>query len=664
MNRRPFILATAVVLLCAASCSVSKKLARIQDNSVAASISLPPQSYKPREVEIEGRKKSDTIRVLNFEGKEVLLMNAIKDENGDMVAHDVIEAAVVTAKFRNVAERHGKVDLEFQVTVPAAMQDSKWQLRFTPDMYILQDTVRLESIIITGSEYRKAQLRGYQHYDRFVNSIITDTTKFINRWQLELFIERNIPALFAFKNDTTLVSYDQFNSVYGVTEQEAVDHFTNHLWKRYNKRKAARKGEMFRRYVKVPFVTEGIRLDTVVVNDNGDFIYNYIQTINTRPKLRKVEIVLKGEIYEQENCLCKLIPSEPLTFYISSLSAFVDGTDRYLTRVIERKVEANTACYIDFAVGKADIDESLGFNREEMGRIKSNIRDLVLNEKFDLDSITISAFASPEGSVKANDALALRRAKSASAFFSDFTRAVKDSLNREAGYSIAIGEDKSETISKNSVKTPDIRFISHAGGENWRYLDQLVDSDEQLSEKDKEDYRLCREIPNPDQREQALTKQESYKYLRKVLYPRLRVVNFDFYLHRKGMVKDTVHTTVLDSTYMAGVQAIRDRDYETAVTLLRPYNDYNTAIAYCSLDYNASALQILENLDRTPQVLYMLAVIYSRKGEDQQAVQCYLDACRQEQSYIHRGNLDPEISALIKRYDLLTQLTPQDDFSF
>ena len=106
---------------------------------------------------------------------------------------------------------------------------------------------------------------------------------------------------------------------------------------------------------------------------------------------------------------------------------------------------------------------------------------------------------------------------------------------------------------------------------------------------------------------------------------------------------------------MEGVQAIRDRDYETAVTLLRPYNDYNTAIAYCSMDYNASALSILETLDKTPQVNYMLSVLYSRSGNDEQAVKHYLRSCEQEPSYIHRGNLDPEISVLIKRYGLNRQ---------
>ena len=140
--------------------------------------------------------------------------------------------------------------------------------------------------------------------------------------------------------------------------------------------------------------------------------------------------------------------------------------------------------------------------------------------------------------------------------------------------------------------------------------------------------------------------------MREILYPRLRTVRFDFHLHRKGMVKDTLQTTVLDEEYMAGVHAIRERDYETAIRILRPYKDYNAAVAFCAMDYNASALDILEALPETDQVHYLLAVIYGRQGRDEEAVEHYLKACRMTPSYIHRGNLDPEISELIKRYNL------------
>ena len=96
----------------------------------------------------------------------------------------------------------------------------------------------------------------------------------------------------------------------------------------------------------------------------------------------------------------------------------------------------------------------------------------------------------------------------------------------------------------------------------------------------------------------------------------LRQVNFHFHLHRKGMVKDTVMTTILDSTYMSGVQAIKDRDYEKALELLMPYGDYNAAVACCALDRNLNALGILEKCEKTAQVNYMLALLYSRQGDD------------------------------------------------
>ena len=659
MKTRTFII-LVLAAACLQGCATQRKLSAIRSESMSARLSLPPKSEIARSVDTSGlNEKRDTIRIVDFDGKEMYLMNAIQDDNGDMVAMEVLDAVVCTATFRNVAERHGKVDLQFQITVPEAMQDSRWQLRFYPDMYIMQDSVRLESIIITGNDYRKAQLRGYQQYEKFLSSIITDTTEFINTWQLELFLERNLPQIYALKSDTTFVSDDDFSSLYGVTEKQAVDHYTDHWRKRYNERRKSRIGLMYKRYVKAPLITEGLRLDTLMRGDNGDFIYNYTQTIDTRPKLRKVEVVLRGEIFEQGTRLYDIPPSDTLTFYISSLSSFVDGTERYMTRVIERRVEANTACYIDFAAGKADIDEDLGYNREEMGRIKQNLSDLLENTKFDLDSITISAYASPEGSVKANDALSLRRARSASDYFSRYVRFCQDSLALERGFAV----DEFGNIIRND-DLPQIQFRSRSNGENWAMLDRLVREDTELTDADKEEYASFEGIADKDAREKAMQKMKSYRALRSSFYPKLRIVKFDFFLHRKGMVKDTVHTTVLDSVYMAGVQAIRDRDYQTAITLLRPYNDYNAAIAFCSMDYDASALNILETLDRTPQVLYMLAILYSRRGDDQRAVQCFLDACHDEPSYIHRGNLDPEISVLIKRYDLSARLDREPEFTY
>lgn len=643
----------------ACACGASRKAQVLQQNAVSARLQLSDED-EPMLPDLEMLKaKSDTIRVTGLNGEEMFLMNAVRDEDGEMIAHDVIDAAVVTARFRNVAERHGKVDLEFQVIVPEAMQDSKWQLRFYPDMFIMEDSLRLEPVIITGKEYRRAQLKGYQQYERFLSSIVSDTTRFINVWQLELFLERNIPEVFAFKSDSTEVSGEQFSSVYGITQRQAVEHYTNQVAKGWNNRKKKLTDRMYRKYVKVPIVTEGIRLDTVMQAVNGDFIYNYVQTIQTRPKLRKVDIILSGEVWESDKKIYLMSRSEPLTFYISSLSAFVDGTDRYLTKVIERRVEANTACYVDFESGKAEVKEDLSNNRSEISRIKGNLTQLMENAVFDLDSIVVTASASPEGSLKANEALAQRRSEAVSRYFDTFMKAYQDSAQREAGFAV----DEDGNILRGEMG-PRIRFIARNGGENWMMLDHLVMNDSTLSAKTLEEFRELKNTRDLDQREKKMQQMPEYRYMRETLYPRLRTVKFDFYLHRKGMVKDTVHTTVLDTTYMMGVQAIRDRDYEKAVSYLRPYADYNTAVAYCALDYNASALGILEILPATAEVNYMLAVVYTRLGMIQEAVQCYMISCEQNPTYVHRGNLDPEISALIKMYDLNRKDEDDEDYFF
>ena len=636
----------AVLLGAVLSCSTPGKVRTLRESEAAASLRLPEEpSSLPGHMPVQARR--DTLKVRDDDGRELLIMKAVRDDNGEMVASDVIDAAFVTATFRNVAERHGKIDLEFQVVVPESMQDSKWQLRLYPDMFILGDSLRLDGVIVTGRDYRKAQLRGYQQYEKFLSTIISDSTRFINLRQLEIFLRRNIPALYAMRTDSTEVSDEQFASAYGTTEQEAVEHYTNRTAVRLNERRKARREKMYRRYVKSPIVTEGLRLDTVMRAASGDFIYNYVQTIATRPQLRKVDIWLSGSIWESDRLVYDVPRSGPLTFYISSISTLADPRERYLKRVIERRVEANTACYVDFAQGRSEVIETLGNNAGEIGRIKGNLAGLIENRTFDLDSIVVTASASPEGQLRANAALAQRRSEAVSRYFDSYIRHCRDSLDAESGFLV----DEQGTVSRPREHTP-IPFISRNGGENWTMLDALVERDETLSEAQKEEYRRIRGTADADRREKALSGTSMYRHLRENLYPRLGTVRFDFHLHRKGMVKDTVHTTELDTLYMSGVQAIRDRDYRRALEILRPYRDYNTAVACCLLDYNASAMAILAPLERTPQVDYLLAILFSRMGEDGKAVQHYLDACRRDPSYRHRGNLDPEISALIKTYDL------------
>ena len=659
MRCRSAVPLTVALLLSAVlcwECASSRKMAELREGSLSAAIRLPKEKEPAAEEDIAfpDSPRRDTLKVTGLDGKEVFIMKAIRDEgSGDMVATEQLDAAMVTARFRNVAERNGRVDIEFQVIVPPQMTDSKWQLRLHPAMKILSDSLQLDDVVVTGSAYRKAQLRGYQHYRKFLDRIITDTLKLIDMRSLEIFLARNIPAVYAFRNDSSYVSDEQFESAFGVTQEQAVEHYTNGflLWR--NGRLKSMREKMWHRYIKTPIVTEGIRLDTVLVGDGGEFIYNYVQSITTRPKLRKVDVSLSGEIFESDRRLYTVPPSPPLTFYISSVSTFTDGSPRYLTRIISRNVQTNTTSYIDFRSGSSEVDERLSDNSREISAIRRNLRDLISDESFELDSIVIVASASPEGRFGSNASLSLRRAAGVSDYFSKYVEYIKDSLRHDDGLFISVSDDLGESSMKGSLRSRrDIRFLSRSGGENWQVLDYLVEKDTVLTSAEREYYFSLAEMEDPDARESALRRSSGYRYIADSLYPRLRTVRFNFCLHRRGMQKDTVHTTVVDSLYMKGVQALRDHDYEGAIEILSPYQDYNTAVACVALDRNASALSILEGCRPTANVNYLLAIVHSRQGRDRDAVECYLRSCSQDPSLVHRGNLDPEISSLIRKYDL------------
>lgn len=648
--------AAAALLALAVSCGVvsqsrqNRQLKDMQSHNAAASLKLAKEKELARDSvgTYHYVLEKDTEQVVNFDGHDMKVMNAVRDEaTGEMVATDEIVAAHIEARFRNVAERHGKIDIEFQVVVPKEMYHPDWQLRFYPDMYVLEDSTRLEAVVVTGAGYRRAQLRGYEQYDRFLRSIITDSTYFIRLGLLERFLERNIPQVYQFKNDTSVVTDEMFYSYYGVSEQEAIDYYTRSWAKKANQRKIESKDRVREKYIKAPIITEGIRLDTVLVNMNGDFVYNYVQTVYTRPRLRKIDVVLSGEIFQQEKLLYDMERTEPLTFYVSSLSTLAQSGEKYIREVVSRRVGANMKADVVFRVGRWDVDPSLAENEREIGRVKDVLSQLAQDETYDLDSIVVRSSCSPEGSWQANDRLSQNRGAAIGKYFVDYQRAVIDSAKRNAGMSLALG---GEEAAKQEYRV--VPFISRRLAEDWDGLLDMVVRDENLTSEEKDDYVQTVRGDDPDRDERELQKKPYYRYLKENLYPALRHTYFEFNLHRKGMEQDTVVTDRLDTVYMKGVQALRDRDYDEAVVLLRPYHDYNTAIAYVSKDMNMSAMDVLKDLPEGPEVLYMKALVASRLGSEADAVDYYIRACKMNSAFVHRGNLDPEIYYLIKKYGL------------
>ncbi len=600
------------------SCSPVGKMKKIRSGEVLMTLAVPEE--KPLEDEIGKEVVIDSIRGSLSEGP--IIMNAIKDtETGEMVATDVINASRITARFRNVAERAGYVSISFDVSVPSAMSDSQWQLKILPFMGVQNDTIPLDALYITGERYRAEQLRGYERYRAFLASIITDSTDFIWIRQLEVFLERHYPETYAMKRDSSYVPAPMAENLFGVTQKEALIHYSKHLKYKRNERRKERKDMMFGRYVKDPIVSEGVRLDTVLVAADGDFLYRYTHTFRSRPRLKKVTVSLSGKLYEKGECIYDFPFPDDLTFYISSLSGLVDDRPKYRSYVLERNVYDNTKAFIDFHQGRSDVDTLLGDNASELRRVLKCIDDVVAREDLMLDSLVIVASCSPEGSFSSNRRLSAARSESVRKFIGEYV----------------------PFEWRDSLKASELP-------ENWEQLERLVANDTVLEPVARDRImHMIGDISDPDVVEMHLASLPEYRYLREKLYPKLRSVSFDFHLHRIGMQKDTVHTTELDTVYMSGIEAMKELDYKRAVTILRPYDDYNAALAFMSADYNHSALDVLGRLDdKDPKVCYLMAMVLIRLEQYEEAKK-YYDLCLAYDPYMrHRANLDPEMYRLVK----------------
>ena len=387
-------------------------------------------------------------------------------------------------------------------------------------------------------------------------------------------------------------------------------------------------------------------------NTDKSITYCYSQIVPTRKNLRKIDLVVEGNIFHNGEMLYEIPPTEPLTFYISSFSTMSEDIIRYTTKVIERKALVNTSAEIEFRISSFIIDEKLGYNGIELGRIKENIKELIHNETFNIDSIIITATCSPDGSYKLNKNLAEKRGKELRKYIQNYiTDYIDEIKNNEYLINIEDWDNPQEMKMANihSISSQvNYQITSRHISEDWSHLFFLITNDNTLTNREK--ILNLWEISDFDARERALSLLKEYKYIKDSIYPQLRRVKFDFHLHRKGMIKDTIHTTTIDTIYNKGVEALKEKNFERAISLSGKYEDINSALAYISMDYNASALRILNKLPESGKRDYLLAIIHSRLGENGKAVELYLASVKKEPSLSFRGNLDPEISTLLEQY--------------
>ena len=373
----------------------------------------------------------------------------------------------------------------------------------------------------------------------------------------------------------------------------------------------------FNRFVKFPYPKDA-RLDSLV-EGRSSVTYYYSQEVKTDETSKKMLVTLQGQVLAVDDSAYSLPPSDTLSYVVSSMLTFVDTVPRYRIKVIDKFVTVEDRNYIQFFTGETRVVDTLGDNRRQLDKITSLMRQIVEQQEFYVDTITLTAASSPEGAYAFNDRLSQGRAA-----------ALKRYLVRRYGRSI-------DTMLS-------VQWVA----EDWAELTTRIRTDREIGNRDAI-LRLIAAEKNPDRREQSIRLRfpQEYAYVRSVIYPQLRAVNFRYNLRRKGMVKDTIHTTELDTTYARGVELLQKRKYAKALYILNDYNDRNTVVAHLSLGHDERALELLATMSEDAVTEYLRAIACSRLGRKEEGRCHFLEACRLDPRMEYRGNLDPEISDLL-----------------
>lgn len=170
--------------------------------------------------------------------------------------------------------------------------------------------------------------------------------------------------------------------------------------------------------------------------------------------------------------------------------SFVDTVPRYRIRIVDKYLTVEDRNYIQFFVGDTRVVDTLGDNWRQLDKITGLMRQIVEQQEFWVDTITLTAASSPEGAYAFNDRLSQGRAA-----------ALKRYLVRRYGKSI------------------DTMLIVRWVAENWPELTQRIRTDKSIENREAI-LALIASEKNPDRREQAIRLRfpKEYAYIRSVIY--------------------------------------------------------------------------------------------------------------------------------------------------
>lgn len=649
----------------------------------------------------ESQKKIDTgyikslpkqVSWVDDKGKEHFHTGYSYDSvSGKDISHIQMGEVLVTARSKNVAERNGKVNLDFIITVPSELINNKWQLQLQPVAYKPNDTISLDKILLSGADFAKMQKKGYLQYQAFMNSIIPDSLymeemfnkkgyrramqdleeEYFQAWKRDItengrWIDWRDKMNQRFKhfnqimesNKQSLGGKKGFRSILPAywLRRELSEEFIPSKWQLFaDEAHQIRKKEItpedsleiIKRFTDYKRIAENQHKREIadamyekyvrfpyeparldtVIKSGDSFQYYYSQELPATDNTKKIELCLLGQTVSKSEEITQLPPSDTITYYISSMVQFLDRSPRYKRQIITRKDEKNMTAYINFEQGSSKVDSLLGNNKEELAKIYDMVYKINFSGEFVLDSIFMTATSSPEGSSSLNEQLSKARALSLKSFIAKGGDA---------------GKELAEMIRPQWI------------GEDWKMLQKIVEADDSIQNRSALHDIFVESLSDDLKEEKLKAFREDFMRMKELHYPRLRATHFKFYVHRKNIVQDTIVTTVIDEEYQEAMKWIEDRLYKKALNFLEEQypTDYNLGICLMSLGYDARALEIMREQAPTSDRDYVMAILYMRLKQEKEALKYFVQACEADDSKIWRGKLDPEINTLITHYNL------------
>ncbi|MEF9950554.1 MAG: hypothetical protein RR752_05180, partial [Mucinivorans sp.] len=378
----------------------------------------------------------------------------VEDEDGAMVSVNIDRVSVV-GKARTLAERDGKVEIDFMIIFPKELQGESQNILIKPFLIRGDERIALNELQIRGGLFSKLQDRNYWRYYKFRNQVMARTGGEIQ---------------------------DQDS----IKLQRAFERFIDH-----------------------PYLTQA-RFDSIT-KGSETVTYLYREKVKTEQDTKKLMITLAGQIQALDGSQYFMPPSDTITFYISSMLSFVEQRERYIKKVIEKYASVEDKAFLNFQVGKTNLIDTLGDNKAELNKIGLLMKEILIQNEYHVDNITLTAGSSPEGNEQSNFWLSRGRAES-----------IKHYLTTRFDY------PEMDTLLK-------VRWV----GEDWGELINRIKADETIDAQRAILDILGNETLTPDAREGKVRERfpKQYKYMLNNIYPKLRSVKFTYALRRVGMIK-------------------------------------------------------------------------------------------------------------------------------